>query len=209
MNALWSTASLMTANLIRTRGPRSGSESGSSIYLTFDDGPHPVHTPHLLSVLERHGAKGTFFLIGQKAEKHPQVVRRILDGGHAIGNHSMRHPKMRALPRSAQWAEIDLADVVLARFDGRRRHAFRPPNGRVTAWAVASSIWRRQPLVLWTIDSLDYKLSADAVAHALRERKLVDGDVILFHDDAARAAEALDALLPAWLADGYTFPPTA
>ena len=205
MNTLWSTASLLSGNLIRTRGPRSG----SSVYLTFDDGPHPLHTPQMLDVLERHGAKGTFFLIGANAERHPELVRRILAGGHAIGNHTMKHPKMRTLPRSAQWAEIDRADAVLARFDGRPRHAFRPPNGRVTAWAVAASVWRRQPLMLWTIDSCDYKLSTDDVVQGLRARRLSDGDVILFHDDAVRAPDALTALLPRWIAEGYTFPAIA
>ena len=201
MNTLWTTAALLSGNLIRTRGPRTG----ASVYLTFDDGPHPLHTPQVLDVLERHGAKGTFFLIGKNAEQHPGLVRRMLAGGHAIGNHTMKHPKMRTLPRAAQWAEIDAADAVLARFDGRRRHAFRPPNGRVTGWAVAASVWRRQPLMLWTIDSLDYKLPTEAVTQGLRARRLVDGDVILFHDDAVRAPDALAALLPQWVAEGHTF----
>ena len=82
MNKIIALMSVLTPILLRTGGPRTG----RSIYLTFDDGPHPVHTTALLELLERHGARGSFFLTGKLAQEHPDVVRRILEGGHAIGN---------------------------------------------------------------------------------------------------------------------------
>lgn len=202
MRAFWSLASLLTGGLIRTRGPKTG----SALYLTFDDGPHPVHTPDLLAVLDRHGAKATFFMVGKAAAKHPELVRQIVAGGHAIGNHSMGHPKMRTLAPRRQWREIDEADSVLATFDGRTRHPFRPPNGRVTISAVIACLLHRQPLELWSIDSLDYRLAAPEVVERLRARDVVDGDVMLFHDDAEHAARALETLLPRWAAAGFRFP---
>lgn len=201
MNFAWSAASLLTGNLVRARGPKSG----SSVYLTFDDGPHPEHTPRLLDVLDRYGAKGSFFVVGREVEKYPQVVEDLLARGHALGNHSMLHPRMKALSAAAQWAEIDRADQVLARFDGRARHGFRPPNGRVTWPVMAAAVWRRQPLVLWTIDSLDYQLDAAAVVAHLGPRPLVGGDVILFHDDSGCVSDALDRLLPVWHSQGMSF----
>lgn len=202
MNALWSAASLVSGKLIRTRGPAAG----SSVYLTFDDGPHPEHTVRLLDLLAQHDAKGTFFLLGDQAEKSPELVRRVLAEGHAIGNHSMSHPKMRALGARAQWAQIDRADAVLERLDGHRRHMFRPPNGRLTLAMVLASLWRRQPLVLWTIDSHDYKLDPKDVVQRLRAMPPSAGDVILFHDDSACAGHAIEALLPAWKQAGLRFP---
>ncbi len=218
MNTLWSLASFLSGNIVRIRGAKTATATAArngvqgdapvapAVYLTFDDGPHPQHTLALLDVLERHGAKGSFYLIGREVEKHPDVVRALLERGHAIGNHSMFHPKMRGLSASAQRDEIDRGDAVLQRFDGRARHAFRPPNGRVTWAALAAVLRRRQPLMLWTIDSLDYKLPAAEVARRLSARPITDGDVILFHDDAPCAAAVLSELLPTWKARGLQFP---
>lgn len=202
MNRIWSAASFLSGNLVRTRG----AATGSAVYLTFDDGPHPEHTARLLDLLARHDAKGTFFLIGRTAEQSPDLVRRLLDEGHAIGNHSMTHPKMRTLGTTAQWSEIDRADAVLKRFGGSARHAFRPPNGRVTSSILAFSLWRRRPLVLWTIDSLDYVLPSQEVVKRLEAQPPVAGDVILFHDDGGCAQDALEVLLPAWKKAGLRFP---
>lgn len=202
MNLLWSTASLLSGNLVRTRGPAAG----ASVYLTFDDGPHPEHTGRLLDLLASHGAKGTFFLIGQAMTAAPAMVRRILAEGHGIGNHTMTHPKMRTLGAREQWSEIDRADRLLQQYSGARRHAFRPPNGRVTAATLAAALWRRQSLTLWTTDSHDYKLPCQGVVERLGARMPSHGDIILFHDDGACAAEALEVLLPAWTQAGLRFP---
>jgi peptidoglycan/xylan/chitin deacetylase (PgdA/CDA1 family) len=202
MRGLWSLGALLTGGLIRTHG----SGPGPAIHLTFDDGPHPEHTPSVLAALERHGAKGTFFMIGREASAHPDLVRRIVAAGHAIGNHSMQHPKMRELGLRAQWREIEQADEALAVFDGQARHAFRPPNGRLTLSGVLACMRRRQALALWSIDSLDYKLSGPEVTDRLGSLEVADRDVILFHDDGAPAAQALEALLPRWAAAGFRFP---
>lgn len=199
MNALWSTASFLSGKLIRTRG------ADSAVYLTFDDGPHPHHTVCLLKLLAEHDAKATFFLLGELAEQSPDLVRQILTEGHEIGNHSMTHPRMSGIGAIEQWAEIDRADAVLQRLDGRRRHLFRPPNGRLTLPAVAASLRRRQPLVLWTIDSQDYRLSPQDVVRRMQSIPPKGGDVILFHDDSACSTIALDTLLPIWKRAGLRF----
>ena len=201
MNKAWSALSLLTANRLRTRGDAAA----GAVYLSFDDGPHPQHTEPLLDLLAQHGAKATFFLLGQLAQAHPAIVRRILAEGHAIGNHSMTHPRMPALGAASQWAEIRSADAVLAQFDGRPRHPFRPPNGRVTLAGLAACLWRWQPLVLWSIDSQDYCLGPDDVIQRLQARPMVDGDVLLFHDDGACAGQALRVLLPLWRQAGCRF----
>lgn len=202
MSRVWSALSFLTRGLLRTRGD----STGAFIYLSFDDGPHPLHTPELLRLLAQHNAKGSFFLQGNKAQQEPDVVRRLLAEGHAIGNHSMTHPSMKYLDARNQWAEIVNADLALQLFDGCPKHMYRPPNGRLTITTLVACILRRQPLVLWAIDSLDYKLSPPEVVARLQARRPLGGDVILFHDDAAGAAKALEILLPQWKEMGFTFP---
>lgn len=97
--------------------------------LTFDDGPDPAVTPQLLDLLDRHRVPATFFVIGEKALAHPQLVTEILRRGHAVGNHSYRHdPLLMLRSRAALTAEIVRTQEVLAPF-GIRPVAFRPPVG--------------------------------------------------------------------------------
>ncbi len=202
MKKIWSIASVLTGNLVRTRG----NSAGAAVYLTFDDGPHPEHTARLLDLLAKFDAKGSFFMVGKTVAQAPELVRRMLAEGHTVGNHSMTHPKMRTISAAAQRREIDQADAVLERLDGQRRHPYRPPNGAVTWPMMTHSLRHRQPLVLWTIDSLDYKLPADQVVERLtRVTPPKPGDVILFHDDGASAGRALETLLPLWKQAGLSF----
>ncbi len=201
MHWIWSLVSLLTANAVRTRMPRRA----PVLYLSFDDGPHPEHTPALLELLRRHDVRATFFLIGTQAQAHPEIVQRIVAAGHGIGNHSMTHPRMPALSAREQWREIRRADAVLARFNGRARQLFRPPNGRATLATILNSIVCRQPLVLWSVDSLDYSRGVPEVAQRLEQMTLRGGDILLFHDDGGTAGGALEQLLPRWRAAGLRF----
>lgn len=201
MHWIWSVAAVLTLFTVRTRMARGGGE----IYLSFDDGPDPVHTPPLLDLMKAHGVKATFFLIGDQVQRHPELVQRIVDEGHAIGNHSMTHPRMPKLSARAQLADIAAADGVLRRFNGRPRQLFRPPNGRATLATIFNSLMRRRPLVLWSIDSKDYELNADQVVARLEQTRLRGGDILLFHDDGSVALAALSRLLPKWVDSGLRF----
>ena len=201
MHWIWSVVAALTANVVRTHMPRTG----STLYLSFDDGPHPEHTPLLLDLLRQHEARATFFLIGDQVELYPDVVRRIVAEGHSIGNHSMRHPRMPALPAHAQLADIAEADAVLRPFNGRERQLFRPPNGRATAPMILSSLRWKRSLVLWNVDSRDFELSGPQVVERLQGVPLQGGDILLFHDDTGTSTLALAELLPRWRSAGYSF----
>jgi peptidoglycan/xylan/chitin deacetylase (PgdA/CDA1 family) len=201
MHWIWSVATLLTAHTVLTHKSRRG----RNVYLSFDDGPHPEHTPELLDLLRQHGVKATFFLIGEQAQRYPELVHRIVSEGHAIGNHSMTHPRLPALPARQQVADIHAADVVLSRFNGRRRQLFRPPNGRATLATILDSVRHRRPLVLWTIDSKDYELDAEQIVRRLQGQVPRGGDILLFHDDGGAAFKALAKLLPLWLSAGLSF----
>lgn len=170
--------------------------------LTFDDGPHPEYTVALLRVLERYGAKATFFMIGETARRHPELIRLVAEQGHAIANHSLTHRPFPSLSAKARADEIIACEEVLHPYSTR---LFRPPFGlenlfthrdatrlgyRVIKWSVSVDDWRDH-----TPDWLADKLSA----------QLASGSIVLLHDnridDAAKSqlntVHALERFLPA------------
>lgn len=194
-------ASIITGARLVTRLPRRT----PTLYLTFDDGPHPNETPRLLEVLDRLEIKATFFVVGRAAEKHPHLAKELAEAGHALGNHSMTHPWFNRLSMRKQLEEIRSADQVLEHFDGKTQHPFRPPHGKWTFFSLFACLFRSQKMILWAHDSLDYRSSADQVVAHMRSRKIKSGDILLFHDDGPIAREALAQLVPDWKAAGFQF----
>ena len=177
-----------------------------ALYLTFDDGPDPVHTPELMQVLARHGAKATFFLVGSRLREQPQLAGALVAAGHALGNHSDQHPWFDRLPWRRQREEIEIVERLLHTADGHSQHWFRPPHGRLSMGCLWGLLSGRLRILLWNVDSEDYRRDATDVRERLAAWPLRGGDVILFHDDGAVAARALDALLPLWRQRGFRFP---
>jgi peptidoglycan-N-acetylglucosamine deacetylase len=178
------------------------------LHLTFDDGPHPEHTPALLDLLAAHRARATFFLIGQNAERNPDVVERIVREGHALGNHSWSHPQFDRLDLPAQREEIERTDRMLTGFDGLARHDFRPPRGVMPRPMVLDCIRRGRRIAYWSYDSLDYSQQpAAALIASARKHPPRAGEVLLMHDDSGLSLQVLQAMLPVWAADGFVFEP--
>lgn len=193
MHWIWTAASLATAGMLFTRA-----RVRRQVCLTFDDGPSPEHTPALLDLLAEHKVPATFFLVGSRATAHPDIVRRIVAEGHALGNHSFSHPRFDQCSMRTQWEEIDKTDRELAKHDGIQRHLVRPPYGKLGLRTLAVSALRRQRIALWTRDSLDYRLDTAQIISRFDSTRLRPGDVILFHDDGSSGIEALRVLLPLW-----------
>lgn len=200
MHWIWSVVSLLTARTLIVRRP-----AVHDIFLTFDDGPHPEHTPRLLALLKQHAVRATFFLQGERVVAHGAIVRDIVADGHVIANHSYSHPWFNRSPLRVQIEEITRTERVLTAHDGKRSHLFRPPHGRAGMLTVLLCALRRQPIVLWNQDSHDYRLSSDEVLARVRSMRIVPGDVLLFHDDSAAGHAALEKLIPAWKASGLGF----
>lgn len=180
--------------------------SGRTLYLSFDDGPHPVHTPRLLDLLAGHDARASFFLIGTEAEKYPAIVRRMAAEGHLVGNHSYSHPSFPKISLAEQLAEIDRTDRLLAEIDGQAQHAFRPPSGALPLPMVMHFARHRRRIVYWSYDSLDYQRqpTPDFVAR-VRATPPQPNDIVLMHDDDANVVDSLKELLPEWRAAGFAF----
>jgi peptidoglycan-N-acetylglucosamine deacetylase len=166
--------------------------NGKKIYLTFDDGPHPEVTPFVLDQLKKYNAKATFFCIGKNAAQHPGVYKRILEEGHAIGNHSFNHLN--------GWHSRDkdyFDDIIEARkyIDSK---LFRPPYGKITRFQLKylQAEGLNMKVIMWTVISGDFD---DDVSPEKCYRNVADhikpGRIIVFHD-SDKAAEKLTYALP-------------
>lgn len=179
---------------------------GRALYLTFDDGPDPAHTPALLDLLAQHGVRATFFLIGRCVEQHPRLAQRIFEAGHALGNHSYSHPPFDRLGLAQQIDEVARADRVLAAVDGRARHPFRPPRGALSPALLRHFIGEGRALACWSYDSRDYaRGDLRELIEMARQHPPRSGDVVLMHDDGRLSLDLLEVLLPVWKADGFVF----
>jgi len=168
---------------------------GSGIALTFDDGPHPEVTPRLLDLLAAHGARASFFVIGEHVERNPDLVRRMVREGHTVGAHSMHHPDFAKIPvRDARNDTIEVLDLV-ARVTGERTGLFRPPKGHLT---IRTALMLRRLGVktwFWDHDSGDWRTEATVESVVERSLGARKGGVVLMHDTSVMALEATRLLL--------------
>lgn len=169
---------------VYVRGPADRRE----LALTFDDGPNPVTTPQVLALLAEHGALATFFVVGEKAAAHPELVRAIAHAGHAVGVHGHVHDRLYAL-RSVRFVARDLARAVatVERTLGVAPTLFRPPVGFVSGAVAVASERAGLTLVGWSARSLDGRANA-APARVLERatHALENGAILLLHDAAER-----------------------
>jgi peptidoglycan/xylan/chitin deacetylase (PgdA/CDA1 family) len=183
-----------------------GSPRSRSVCLTFDDGPHPVHTPRLLEVLKQQQVPATFFVVGREVERYPDVVRRILAEGHALGHHSFSHGDPARTSARELLEEVRATEAVLNRVAGASPSLFRPPHGKLTAGKLWR-LWRGgQTVVLWNVDPKDFACpTAEELRAWFRLHPLRGGDVVLLHDTHPHAAEVLPELIAAARVCGLDF----
>jgi peptidoglycan-N-acetylglucosamine deacetylase len=154
--------------------------------LTFDDGPDPEYTPRLLDILERFKAHATFFMTGEAAQAHPELVRRVAQAGHAIGNHSWDHPSFPSISGRERRTQIRACAQALAPYGSR---LFRPPYGEQNIASRIDALLLGYKVVMFDAWSDDWcGGDADTIANQL-ERRIRPGSVIALHD---RLSDALD-----------------
>lgn len=175
-----------------------------AVALTFDDGVDGEWTPRVLDMLQRHGVEATFFLIGERAERHPDLVQRMVNEGHLVGNHSYRHGGcFPLLSRRKMVEELRRTDEVLSGSTGRPVTLFRPPFGvtnPTVAWVVKKFGYRT---VGWSIRSLDTMGRPSRVVRRIA-RRLKPGAVILLHDDRPDSDRLLEMVLKRIGRERYT-----
>lgn len=191
-SGLWPRSGLLGPNL--TRLPAS---AGNQVALTIDDGPDPEITPRVLDVLDRHGARATFFCIGETARRHPRLIEAIVARGHAVENHSQRHQLLFSLrgPRSLR-REIEAAQRTLTEISGVRPLFFRPPAGLRNPFLEPVLCALGLHLASWTRRGFDTRArDARQVARCLL-RGLSARDILLLHDgNAGRDANGRPLIL--------------
>lgn len=160
------------------------------IYLTFDDGPHPVATPFVLEQLKKYNAKGTFFCIGKNVDEYPFLYKDILDDAHSTGNHTYNHLN--------GWKTDDAVymDNVLQAKKRIDSSLFRPPYGRASKFQL--QLLKKQNLVpvMWTVLSGDFDIGLTK-EKCLRNvmNNTAEGAIVIFHD-SAKAMERMQYVLP-------------
>jgi peptidoglycan-N-acetylglucosamine deacetylase len=174
------------------RAPRRAGE----LALTFDDGPNPAWTPKLLDVLAEHGIKATFFMLGSRAQAQPALVRRMVEAGHLIGNHSWSHPNLAYTAAAKVRQELTQTKDVLEQIAGKPVRYFRPPFGarRPVVFKIARELG--MTVVLWNAMTSDWsEPSANRIADELMksidglERRGYAANIVL-HDGGHREPEA-------------------
>jgi peptidoglycan-N-acetylglucosamine deacetylase len=156
------------------------------VALTFDDGPHVDYTPRLLGILERHDARATFFMTGEAALAHPELVRRIAAGGHAIGNHSWDHPSFPLISGRERRRQIRKCASVLAPYGER---LFRPPYGEQNVASRLDALLLGYQVVMFNIATDDWCGGDVGSIVTQVERQIRPGSVVVLHD---RLFDALD-----------------
>ncbi|MGC4950200.1 polysaccharide deacetylase family protein [Streptomyces sp. DT224] len=191
---------------VRTRPFEQLPDIGHAMVLSFDDGPDPLHTPHILDTLREHDVRAMFFLCGEMANDNRDLVRRISDEGHTVGNHSWTHPLVTKLSRAGITDELGRTSDVIEEITGAAPLWYRAPYG---AWNRDSfeigAALGMEPMA-WTVDTLDWTVpGTDTIVHRVRQGA-GPGVVVLSHDaggDRSQSVAALRRYLPELLDDGY------
>lgn len=172
------------------------------IALTFDDGPHPVYTEKLLDGLKERGVHATFFVTGEHAEQHPEIIRRMKEEGHLIGNHTYGHVQLRTDNLNQFKEELRKTNKIIQDVTGEEVLYVRPPYG---SWDRSLEKELNMFPVLWTIDPTDWScLSAETVTDRV-VRKAKENAIILLHDYYGTSIEAALQIVDELQKEGYEF----
>ncbi len=174
--------------------------------MTFDDGPSAKLTPKLLDILKERGIKATFYVVGTRAAEHPEILQRMVDEGHEIGNHTWNHPTLTKLSSSGVKSQIDRSNAAIDKAVGIRPKTMRPPYG-----ATNSRLNRSMnedyghKVIMWSVDPLDWKYRNAARVQREIVNGATPGGIILVHDIHSSSVAAMPGTLDALKAKGYEF----
>jgi peptidoglycan-N-acetylglucosamine deacetylase len=196
-----------------------GKQEGKVISLTFDDGPDPTYTPKILDILKKYNIKATFFVVGQNAQANPDIIQRMYNEGHEIGNHSYTHPNIGKTSAIQTTFELNSTQRIIEAITGHSTVLFRPPYD---AAAELSGITDYTPTIRAqqlgyvtigeSIDPLDWQAPTTEELYTRVMTDLNDGNTILFHDAGGNrdsTVAALPIIIESLIKQGYTFDVTS
>ena len=177
---------------------------GPFIALTFDDGPNATLTPKLLDLLAARHLKATFFVVGQNAVDHPDILKRAVREGHEIANHSWSHPNLGKMSDEAVRRELQKTDDAITSAVGKRPTLMRPPYGSLTArqkkWIHEEFGYR---IIIWDVDPLDWKRPGPSVVTARILKETTAGSIVLAHDIHPPTIEAMPKTFDQLIEKGF------
>lgn len=185
----------VSGNSVQTEGLKK-------IAITFDDGPHSVYTEELLDGLKERGVHATFFVTGEHAELHPEVIKRMSDEGHLIGNHTYSHIQLKDSNREEFRQELIKTNEIISGITGKEVLYVRPPYG---TWDKKFETELNMFPVLWTVDPLDWCSTNVGNITNKVVSKVEENDIILMHDYYESTVTAALKVIDELQAEGYTF----
>ncbi|KOY84085.1 polysaccharide deacetylase family protein [Lysinibacillus macroides] len=189
-------------NVQPTNPTPTGDPTKKRIALTFDDGPHPKVTEQILNILDKYHAKATFFMLGSRVQYYPDIANDVLARGHEVGNHTWNHPVLTKLTHEQVMKEFNATAAEIEKAINQGATVFRPPYG-ATNDAINAEI--PIPVVLWTIDTLDWKHRNAQQLLPHIKNNLHNNAIVLMHDIHQSTADGLDAVLAYLQEQGYEF----
>jgi peptidoglycan-N-acetylglucosamine deacetylase len=173
----------------------------STLYLTFDDGPDPQWTPRILDLLEQADMRATFFVIGEQALRSPALLRRMIESGHEVGNHTFSHRHPWSM--SSKLAREQVRDGARAVSDvlGQAPRYYRPPHGRNRRCMNEEAAAQGEQVVMWNLSAIDWGMLGSAPRIAKRLSHARAADIVLMHDGRNRhnRPDQLLQILPEFL----------
>lgn len=153
------------------------------VVLTFDDGPDPRYTPKVLKILEKAGIKACFFVLSQKAIKYPEIIKQIVDQGHEIGSHGIKHLPSWFMGPGATLKEIKESSESIEKISNSSLIGFRPPWGLINLAALLYLLKKNQKAFLWTFMCWDWtkKTTPESIKEKVK-RRIRDGSILVLHD---------------------------
>lgn len=148
--------------------------------LTFDDGPHPVYTPRVISILEKHKARATFFMVGEAASRYPEIVEMVAKSGHVIGNHTWNHHNLTSI--QSQFRRLKQMWTCAKAMSPYCRRLFRPPYGAHNSQILLDALIFRYKVILWNVSAQDWiPQGSEEIAQKMIDR-ITPGSIFLLHD---------------------------
>lgn len=187
-----------------------GDDTEKVLYLTFDCGYENGNTEKILDALQKHNAKATFFVVGHFLESAPDLVKRMKEEGHMVGNHTWHHPDMDTIAEEAKFREeLDLVSAKYKEITGEELNRFyRPPQGKYNLNNLAMAKKLGYRTIFWSLAYVDWNVDAQPTkeeAFSKLTGRVHPGAVVLLHNTSKTNGEILDELLTKWEEMGYHF----
>lgn len=189
-----------------------GSDTEKVIYLTFDCGYENGNTEKILDALKKHQAPATFFVVGHFLESAPELVKRMVEEGHVVGNHTFHHPDMSAISSLDSFQqELDSVRELYQAITGEEMiRYYRPPQGKYSEENLKMAKELGYRTFFWSLAYVDWKTDAQPTEEEAYKKligRIHPGAIVLLHNTSSTNGEILDGLLTKWEEMGYTFCP--